>query len=164
MHPISPRWGNRFSPGGRVPHEISTGYVCSGMCMVHQVYSTKTTSHKLDVFQNRCLHKTPNIFWTNTILCAGESPPNQLPRYTDEQVKLNRTCTPNATHIPVAFRWTPGGRRHKGRRWRNRRGNKDRLGDTWKAVWHTDHGQALMTALCAHPTRDGIKLDTLRGQ
>ena len=81
---------------------------------------TKTISHKLEVFQNRCLCRILNIFWPNTISTA------ELHRTTTklitQEVQMRRwrwighVLRMAPTTLPrVALRWTPDGHSKRGR-------------------------------------------------
>ena len=82
---------------------------------------TKTISHKLEVFQNRCLHRILNIFWPNTISNA-ELHRRTTTKLITQEVQMHRwiwirhVLQMPPTKLPrVALRWTPDGHRKRGR-------------------------------------------------
>ena len=82
---------------------------------------TKTISHKLEVFQSKCLRRTFPIYWPQT------NSNYELRRRTGtepikQQVRRKRwKCIGHVLRMPpaalprVALRWTPDGRRKRGR-------------------------------------------------
>ncbi|PVD38724.1 hypothetical protein C0Q70_01345 [Pomacea canaliculata] len=82
---------------------------------------TKTISNKLDIFHNRCLRRLLNIFWPNNI--TNE----ELHRRTETEsitTQIQQRCWRWIGHVlrqqtadlsRVALRWTPDGRRKRGR-------------------------------------------------
>ena len=82
---------------------------------------TKGDMRKVDIFHNRCLRKICNIYWPNKI------PNVELHKKTDSmnmslEIKHRRLCwlghilRMSEDRIPkVAMRWTPSGRRKRGR-------------------------------------------------
>ena len=122
----------------------------------------KTIEHRLEVFQNRCLRRILRIFWPNTI--SNE----ELHRRTNtiaiaKQVRQRRwryighTLRKTQTELPrVALRWTPDGRRKRGRpkeTWR-RTVDKEmkRKGWTWgfleRCSGDRPRWRSLVAALC----------------
>ena len=125
---------------------------------------TKTICHKLDVFQRRCLRRILRIFWPNVISNT------ELHRRTDTtplsmEIKRRRwrwighVSRMEESAIPrVALRWTPIGRRPRGRpkeTWR-RSVEKEMRTENWSwgqvQTWAKDriHWRTLVTALCAN--------------
>ena len=123
---------------------------------------TKTISHKLEVFQNKCLRRILHVYWPQTISNY------ELLRRTGtesitQQVRRKRwkwighvLRMPSAALPRVALRWTPDGRRKRGRpkeTWR-RTVEKEMKENSWtwghlerrapdRSQWHT-----LTEALC----------------
>ena len=63
---------------------------------------TKSISHKLEVFQNRCLCRILNIFWPNTISnieLHRRTTTNILPKKSS-QVVMDWPCSANVTYSP----------------------------------------------------------------
>ena len=82
---------------------------------------TKTISHKLEVFQNRCLCRIPRIYWPQTISNYELRRRTGIEPIT-QQVRRKRwnwigyvLRMPPAALPRVALRWTPDGCRKKGR-------------------------------------------------
>lgn len=111
----------------------------------------KAISDKTDTFQTRCLRRLLRIFWPNAI--SNED------LYKKWQW-IGHVCRIHATSIPrVALRWTPTGKRKRGRPKRdlekiNRERNEgEQLDITWGRVqrWLQDRPiwRSLVTALCA---------------
>ena len=82
---------------------------------------TKTISNRLEVFQNRCLRRILRIFWPRTIsndelhrLTGTETITQQVNRrrwrWLGHVLRMPPTALPR-----VALRWTPDGRRKRGR-------------------------------------------------
>ena len=73
---------------------------------------TKTISHKLDVFENRCLHRILNIFWPNTISnvqlhIRTTTKPITLEVKTRSWKRIGHVLRMLTTSITrVALRWT----------------------------------------------------------
>ncbi|XP_062572479.1 uncharacterized protein LOC134234432 [Saccostrea cucullata] len=84
---------------------------------------TKNISQKLDTFQTRCLHRIPKIFWPNKI--TNEELYERTLRNTaaiSDQIKerqwkwIGHVMRLKPSKIPrVALRWTPPGKRNRGR-------------------------------------------------
>ena len=124
---------------------------------------SQSVCHKIDVFQTRCLRRILKIFWPRTI--SNE----ELYRRTNTaplSVEIKRRRWRWIGHINrmalnaiprVAMRWTPAGKRKRGRpklTWRRSVEKEMReVGWTWSQVqrWATDrqHFSSLVTALCA---------------
>ena len=124
---------------------------------------TKTICHKLDVFQSKCLRRILGIFWPQTISNeelyrrTGTAPLSQEIRkrrwlWIGHIHRMGRDTIPR-----VALRWSPPGKRTRGRpkeTWRRsvEREIKDQ-GWNWGQItlWAQDrqHWQALVKALCA---------------
>jgi hypothetical protein len=124
---------------------------------------TKNICNKLDVFQTKCLRRIMKIFWPNTISNQ------ELYKRTDSrplsvEIKRRRwrwighVCRMHPDSIPrVAMRWTPQGKRKRGRpkeTWRRsvEKEMKD-LGWSWGQIQHwsqdRQHWRSLVVALCA---------------
>ena len=72
---------------------------------------SKDDVNKLDVFQTKCLRRTCNIFWPNKI--SNEDiyrRTNSSPISTQIQKRMPQYSIPK-----VALRWTPTGKRNRGR-------------------------------------------------
>ena len=131
---------------------------------------TKTINYRLEVFQNRCLHKILKIFWPNTISNA------ELHRRTSTQpitLEIKR-CKwqwighvlrmPQTALVRTALRWTPDGKRMRGRpkeTWRRtveREMKQHNL--TWGKLKKTSRDRlqwcALVSALCALPHKGEV--------
>ena len=124
---------------------------------------TKTISHKLEVFQNRCLRRILCIYWPNTITNeelhrkAGAEPITKQVqrrrwRWIGHVLRQQTTALSR-----VALRWTPDGRRRRGRpkeTWRRtvEREMKEK-GWTWgrleRASADRHQWRALVEGLCA---------------
>ena len=83
--------------------------------------TTKTIENKLEVFQNRCLRRILKIFWPNTISnndlhartnCTpiAQQVRQRRWRYIGHTLRKQRTALPR-----IALRWTPDGKRKRGR-------------------------------------------------
>ena len=123
---------------------------------------TKTISHKLEVFQNRCLRRILRIYWPQTISNY------ELRRRTGtvpitQQVQKKRwkwighvLRMPPAALPRVALRWTPDGRRKRGRpkeTWRRTverelRDNNWTWGHLERQAPDRHHWRSLVEALC----------------
>ena len=123
---------------------------------------TKGISHKLEVFQNRCLRRLLNIFYPNTISnSALHERTNTKPITLEVRARRWRWIghvlrMPQASLPKIALRWTPDGRRKRGRpkeTWRRtvEREMKEQ-GWTWNFLERraVDRPQwrALVSALC----------------
>ena len=82
---------------------------------------TKTISHKLEVYQNRCLHRILNIFWPNTI-SNTELRRRTTTKLITQEVQMRRwrwighvLRMPPTTLPRVALRWTPDVHRNRKR-------------------------------------------------
>ena len=84
---------------------------------------TKTISHKLEVFQNKCLHRILRIYWPQTISNhelrrrTGTEPITQQVRR--KRWKCHVLRMPPAAIPQAALRWTPDGRKKKRQTERN---------------------------------------------
>ena len=82
---------------------------------------TKTISHKLEVFQNKCLRRILRIYWPQTISNyelrrrTGTEPITQQVRRKRWKWTGHVLRMPPAALPRVALRWTPDGRRKRGR-------------------------------------------------
>nr|KAG5704191.1 hypothetical protein BaRGS_009721 [Batillaria attramentaria] len=82
---------------------------------------TKGISHKLEVFQNRCLRRILSIFWPNTISNSElHERTNTKPITLEVRARRWRWIghvlrMPPASLPRIALRWTPDGRRKRGR-------------------------------------------------
>ena len=128
---------------------------------------TKAISHKLEVFQNRCLRRILRIFWPNIItnyqllrMTKTETITLQVQRKTSKWIGHVLRMTPTAL-LRVAVRWTPDGHRKRGRpkeTWRRtvEKEMKDR-GWTWghleQQAADRNQWRSLVEALCA-PTHE----------
>ena len=94
---------------------------------------TKTISHKLDVFQNRCLRRILRIYWPQTIStmsCAEEQEQNQSHSKSGERDGngLVMCCACHQQHyheLPsdgplMAAGREVGRKKHRGGQWRKR--------------------------------------------
>ena len=82
---------------------------------------SKDDMHKLDVFQTKCLRRTCNIFWpnkisneylyrrTNSSLISTQIQKHRL-RWLGHVLQMPQDSIPK-----VALRWTPTGKRYRGR-------------------------------------------------
>ena len=124
---------------------------------------TQAICHKLDVFQTRCLRRILRVFWPTTV--SNE----ELYRRTglsplSNGIKLRRwmwighVCRMDPSAIPrVAMRWTPPGKRKRGRPKQTWRRSVEKemkeLGWTWGQVQHwaedRPHWRSLVKTLCA---------------
>ena len=123
---------------------------------------TKTISHKLEVFQNKCLRRILRIYWPQTISNhelrrrTGTEPITQQVRRKRWKWIGHVLRMPSAALPRVALRWTPDGGRKRGRpkeTWR-RTVEKEMNENSWtwghlerrapdRSQWHT-----LTEALC----------------
>ena len=82
---------------------------------------TKTISHKLEVFQNKCLRRILRIYWPQTISNyelrrrTGTEPVTQQVRRKRWKWIGHMLLMPPAALPRVALRWTPDGRWKRGR-------------------------------------------------
>ena len=82
---------------------------------------TKTISHRLEVFQNKCLRRILHIYWPQTISNyelrrrMGTEPIIQLVRRKRWKWISHVLRMPPAALPRVALSWTPDGRRKRGR-------------------------------------------------
>jgi hypothetical protein len=124
---------------------------------------TNAITTRLDVFQTRCLRRILRIFWPNTI--SNEElykRTNTIP--LSQEIKRGRwtcighVCRMHPTSIPrVALRWTPTGKRKRGRpkeTWRRSVEKEMKEKDwTWGQVQHWSQDRqawkSLVMALCA---------------
>ena len=124
---------------------------------------TKTISHKLDVFQNRCLRRILRIHWPNTITNEElhrrtRSEPITIQVQRRRWRWIGHVLRQQTTAISrVALRWTPDGQRKRGRpkeTWRRtvEREMKEK-GWTWSHLERISASRhqwrALVEALCA---------------
>ena len=124
---------------------------------------TKTISHKLDVFQNRCLRRILQIFWPNTISNEELHQRTEVEPITTQVQRrrwrwIGHVLRQQTTSLSrVALRWTPDGRRKRGRpkeTWRRtvEREMKEK-GWTWGRLGRVSadrhQWRALVEALCA---------------
>ena len=124
---------------------------------------TKTISHKLDVFQNRCLRRILHIFWPNTISNEELHQRTKVEPITTQVQRrrwrwIGHVLRQQTTSLSrVALRWTPDGRRKRGRpkeTWRRtvEREMKEK-GWTWGRLERVSadrhQWRALVEALCA---------------
>ena len=124
---------------------------------------TCSISHKLDTFQTRCLRRILKIFWPNTITNVRlHQITNTVP--ISEEIKkrkwrwIGHVCRMEPSSIPkVAMRWTPDGKRKRGRpkeTWRRsvEKEMKDN-GWSWGQIQHQaedrHNWRSLVAALCA---------------
>jgi len=124
---------------------------------------TKNITSKLDVFQTRCLRRILRIFWPNTISneelhkMTNTSPISQEIRKRRWRWTGHVLRMPQNANARVALRWTPPGKRKRGRpkeTWRRSMEREMREeGWTWGQVQHLSkdrqHWKALVMALCA---------------
>ena len=120
---------------------------------------------RLEVFQNRCLRKIPKIFWPNTISNAELHSRTSTQPITLE-IKRRRwqwighvLRMPQTAIVRTTLRWTPDGKRVRGRpkeTWRRtveREMKQHNL--TWGKLEKTSRDRlqwrALVSALCAIP-------------
>ena len=123
---------------------------------------TKGISHKLEVFQNRCLRRLLRIFWPNTISNselherANAKPITLVVRARRWRWIGHVLRMPQASLPRIALRWTPDGRRKRGRpkeTWRRtvEREMKEQ-GWTWnfleRCAVDRPRWRALVSALC----------------
>ena len=109
---------------------------------------TKTIRHKLEVFQNKCLRRILRIYWPQTISKyelrrrTGTEPITQQVRRKRWEWIGHVVRMPPAALTRVALRWTPDGRRKRGRpkeTWR-RTVEKEMKENSW--TWGHLEGQA----------------------
>ena len=83
--------------------------------------STTSIERKLEVFQNKCLRRILKIYWPNTISneelwIRTATTPIQEAIQTRRWRWLGHVCRMPSTALPrTALRWTPQGRRNRGR-------------------------------------------------
>ncbi|KAK2176593.1 hypothetical protein NP493_653g01033 [Ridgeia piscesae] len=65
---------------------------------------------KIDAFHNRCLRKICRIFWPNKIYSAGLEIKRRRIRWLGHVLRMPQDSIPK-----VALRWTPPGKRKRGR-------------------------------------------------
>ncbi|XP_078355676.1 uncharacterized protein LOC144640384 [Oculina patagonica] len=132
------------------------------LCGAESWKMTKTISHKLEVFQNRCLRRFLRIFWPNTIsnyelrrITRTETITQQVQRRRWRWIGHVLRMMP--TDLPrVALRWTPDGRRKRGRpkeTWRRTveremRDNEWTWGHLERAAADRSQWRFLVEALC----------------
>lgn len=82
---------------------------------------TKTIGHKLEVFQNRCLRRILRIYWPQTISNYELRRRTRTVPITQQVQKMRWKWIGHVLRMPpaalprVALRWTPDGRRKRGR-------------------------------------------------
>ncbi|KAL9960175.1 hypothetical protein ACROYT_G033591 [Oculina patagonica] len=124
---------------------------------------TKTISHKLDIFQNWCLRRILRIFWPNTIsnyelrrITRRETITQQVQRRRWRWIGHVLRMMPK--DLPrVAVRWSPDGRRKRGRpkeTWRRTveremRDNEWTWGHLERVAADRSQWRFLVEALCA---------------
>jgi hypothetical protein len=124
---------------------------------------TSTISHNLEVFQNRCLRRIFNIYWPNTIRTEELLKRSHVQPVTTV-VKQRRwrwighvLRMPQASNTRIAMRWTPEGKRPRGRPKETWRRTVERelkeTGETWGSLQKTAQDRlqwrSLVEALCA---------------
>ncbi len=130
--------------------------------------TTNNIKHKLEVFQNRCLRRILGIYWPETISNKDLRKRTGM-RSVESEVRARRwnwighVCRMERTAIPrVAMRWTPEGRRNRGRpreTWRRTVEREIReQGMTWETIntRAQDRGQwrGFVAALCTPSTEE----------
>lgn len=123
---------------------------------------TKCISHSIEVFQNRCLRRIFKIFWPNTISNQDLLKRAGLPSLTSEIKRrrwrwMGHVLRMPSTALPrIALKWTPDGKRPRGRPKETWRRTMDRereeQGWTWgylqKTAQDRPQWRALVEALC----------------
>ena len=83
--------------------------------------ATTAIERKLEVFQNKCLRRILKIYWPNTISNEElRTRTSTIPIQQAIQIRrwrwLGHVCRmPTTSHPRIALRWTPQGRRNRGR-------------------------------------------------
>ena len=123
---------------------------------------TKTISHSIEVFQNRCLRRIFKIYWPSVISNEDLLKKANLPPLTTEIKRrrwrwIGHILRMPPTSLPrIALRWTPAGKRQRGRpkeTWR-RSVDKEREAQGWtwghlqKTAQDRSQWRALVDALC----------------
>ena len=126
---------------------------------------TKDICQMLEVFQNKCLRKILRIYWPNKISNTElhertGMQPISLEVKSRRWKWIGHVCRMPLTSIPrVAMRWTPGGKRARGRPKETWRRSVERemkaLGWSWgqvtKLATDRQHWRSLVSALCVIP-------------
>jgi len=124
---------------------------------------TKTISHKLEVFQNRCIRRILGIFWPNTISNEELHKRTAVEPITTAIRRrrwkwIGHVLRMSAGAIPkVALTWTPEGKRKRGRpkeTWRRSiekeiKNNGYTWGSLQKIAKDRQQWKSLVAALCA---------------
>jgi sorting nexin-29 len=128
---------------------------------------TQKIGHKLETFQNRCLRRILGVFWPNKISNEElRSRTGTRPVVTEVRERrwrwIGHTCRMERNAIPrVAMRWTPDGKRKRGRPKETWRRTVEREMKELKMTWDTTTTQAqdrqqwrgFVRALCTSGTQ-----------
>jgi hypothetical protein len=124
---------------------------------------TKSISHSLEVFQNRCLRRIFNIYWPNKISNEDLLKKANMQALTSEVQRRRWRWLGHVLRMPpnaaprVALRWTPDGKRQRGRpreTWR-RTIDREREEHGWswgylhKTAQNRPEWRVLVEALCS---------------
>ena len=124
---------------------------------------TKTLSHKLEVFQRKCLRRILRIFWPN-VINNDDLYERTHTRPIEEEIRKRRwrwighvLRRPSDAIPRVAIRWTPAGKRKRGRpkeTWRRTVETEMKVnGWTWNTLENSardrEQWRSLVGALCA---------------
>ena len=129
---------------------------------------TQRINNKLEVFQNRCLRRILGIYWPNKISNA-ELRKRTGTRSVVTEVRgrrwkwIGHVCRMERTAIPrIAMRWTPEGRRNRGRPKETWRRTVERESRDLQLTWDTITSRAqdrwqwrrFVEALCTLGTQE----------
>ena len=78
-------------------HLFKNNVISIFLCGSEYSKITKTTNHRLEVFQNRCLRNILKIFWPNTISNAELHPTHYI-RDKTTQISEDWPCLENVAH------------------------------------------------------------------
>ena len=124
---------------------------------------TKTICHKLELFERKCLRRILRIFWPN-VISNEDLYAQTLTRPIAEEIQRRRwrwighvLRRPPTAISRVALRWTPAGKRNRGRPKETRRRTVEadmrNQGWTWNSLENSardrDKWRSLVGALCA---------------
>ena len=126
---------------------------------------TKSICQMLEVFQNKCLRKILRIYWPNKISNTDLHERTGMQPISLEVKRCRWKWIGHISRMPltsiprVAMRWTPGGKRARGRPKETWRRSVERemkaLGWSWgqvmKLATDRQHWRSLVSALCVIP-------------